>query len=50
MKKDAKIDFKSDWKMVTILIGHNDLCSVVCKKEVFEADMEVEYVKQTLGK
>jgi len=48
MKDDVKIDFNSDWKMVTILIGHNDLCSIVCMKDEFDADMEVEYVKQTL--
>ena len=34
MKDDVKIDFNSDWKMVTILIGHNDLCSIG-KKHAF---------------
>ena len=28
MKGDPKVNFEKDWKMVTILVGHNDLCSI----------------------
>ncbi|XP_065334646.1 phospholipase B1, membrane-associated-like [Cloeon dipterum] len=27
MKSDPRVDFKRHWKMVTILSGHNDICS-----------------------
>ena len=30
MRKDPWINFYKDWKMVTILIGHNDACTHVC--------------------
>ncbi|XP_046393630.1 phospholipase B1, membrane-associated-like [Ischnura elegans] len=30
MKRDKRIDFNNDWKLLTILIGHNDLCSYHC--------------------
>ena len=26
MKNDPNVDFKKDWKVVTILSGNNDLC------------------------
>ena len=34
--------------MVTILIGHNDLCSIVCTRSEFEVDTEVNNVVQVL--
>uniref|UniRef100_A0A8D8TC04 Phospholipase B1, membrane-associated n=1 Tax=Cacopsylla melanoneura TaxID=428564 RepID=A0A8D8TC04_9HEMI len=30
MKRDSSVDFKQDWKMVTIFFGANDLCSGQC--------------------
>ena len=48
MKGDPKINFEKDWKMVTILIGHNDLCSIVCTRSEFEVDTEVNNVVQVL--
>ncbi|XP_063708818.1 phospholipase B1, membrane-associated-like [Culicoides brevitarsis] len=30
MKKDPRVNFEKDWKMVTIAIGANDICSYVC--------------------
>eukprot|EP00090_Calanus_glacialis_P018298 TRINITY_DN28387_c0_g1_i2.p1 TRINITY_DN28387_c0_g1~~TRINITY_DN28387_c0_g1_i2.p1 ORF type:complete len:457 (+),score=87.72 TRINITY_DN28387_c0_g1_i2:267-1637(+) len=30
MRRDPWIDFYKDWKMVTIIIGHNDACTHVC--------------------
>lgn len=29
-KKDRRVNFETDWKMVTIAIGANDICSYVC--------------------
>jgi len=34
MKRDPHIDFKQDWKMVTIIIGHNDACTHVCNTTI----------------
>ena len=33
MKADTRFDFDQSWKMVTIMIGHNDLCRF-CLNEV----------------
>ncbi|XP_046393631.1 phospholipase B1, membrane-associated-like [Ischnura elegans] len=30
MKRNKKIDFNNDWKLLSILIGHNDLCAYYC--------------------
>ncbi|XP_046392064.1 phospholipase B1, membrane-associated-like [Ischnura elegans] len=30
MKKDRKINFENDWKLVFIMIGHNDVCAYQC--------------------
>lgn len=30
MKSDPRVDFYGGWKMVTIMIGANDICSYVC--------------------
>ena len=48
MKKDTKIDFNTDWKMITVLIGHNDICLDVCKKNHTEADTAIGNVRQML--
>ncbi|CRK94860.1 CLUMA_CG008352, isoform A [Clunio marinus] len=33
IKKDKRVNFKYDWKMVTIAIGGNDICSFICLME-----------------
>jgi phospholipase B1, membrane-associated len=30
MMKDSSIDFRNDWKMITIFFGANDICSLEC--------------------
>lgn len=30
IKNDKRINFKKDWKMVTICMGGNDICSFIC--------------------
>lgn len=30
VKLDTRIDFKNDWKMVTLCIGGNDFCTFIC--------------------
>ena len=50
MQNDTKIDFNTDWKMITVMIGHMDVCRNACKKNQFEAsaDSAVENVKKML--
>ncbi|KAG8235658.1 hypothetical protein J437_LFUL016031 [Ladona fulva] len=33
MRLHPKVDFESDWKLFTILVGHSDLCSLHCFNE-----------------
>ncbi|ELU02977.1 hypothetical protein CAPTEDRAFT_121773, partial [Capitella teleta] len=42
MKNDTTIDYQNDWKVVTILLGGNDLCGY-CKNE--ESNSPENYVK-----
>lgn len=31
IRKDARIDIKKHWKLISIFIGHNDFCSEMCE-------------------
>lgn len=31
MRADSRVDFDNDWKMVTVLVGYNDLCMFSCE-------------------
>jgi len=35
MKADPHVDYYKDWKLVTLLVGHNDICSHSCKRTDF---------------
>ena len=48
LKHRPDVDFYQDWKMVTIIIGHNDLCSVVCNRPDFQALTETSNVAEAL--
>ena len=48
MRSSKTVDFKHDWKMVTILVGHNDLCSIVCQESNLDAKSEMLHVAQAL--
>lgn len=48
MRADPSIDFEKDWKMVTILIGHNDLCSVVCQRSSLDSITETQHLIEAL--
>lgn len=48
MKRDPNIDFYNDWKMVTILAGHNDLCSVVCHRKNYDPKVEIYHIREAL--
>ncbi len=32
MQHDPRVDFYNDWKFVTVLVGHNDVCSHACQR------------------
>ncbi len=32
MRSDPRVDFDRDWKLVTVLVGHNDICSHACDR------------------
>ena len=48
LKYRKDIDFYQDWKMVTIIAGHNDLCSIVCNRPDFQAQTETRHVAEAL--
>lgn len=48
IKQDTRINFKKSWKMVTIAIGGNDICSFICTME--EPDSLPRKHKQRLMK
>jgi phospholipase B1 len=49
MRKDPWIDFYTDWKMVTIIIGHNDACTHICNStlgvDMFEDASPATYAR-----
>lgn len=50
LKKDPRVDFKNHWKLLTIGIGGNDLCTHICILEDPENYAETfrKYMKKTL--
>jgi len=47
MKGDVEIDFNSDWKLVTLYIGGNDLCEV-CKVQNYSWTSYTDNINETL--
>ncbi|NXP21921.1 PLB1 Phospholipase, partial [Scytalopus superciliaris] len=48
MKTDTRIDFSADWKLITLLIGANDLCNY-CKDPVhYSARNYITRIQETL--
>jgi GDSL-like Lipase/Acylhydrolase len=47
IKNDKRVNFKYDWKMVTISIGGNDICSFICLMEEPESLPEKHRVALT---
>ncbi|XP_049320173.1 phospholipase B1, membrane-associated-like [Astyanax mexicanus] len=42
------LNFKEDWKLVTILIGMNDICDYCKDRKLFTADNFIHYLTQSL--
>ncbi|XP_048699384.2 phospholipase B1, membrane-associated [Caretta caretta] len=48
MKNDTKINFQEDWKLITLLIGGNDLCKFCNDPVHFSPDNFINYIKIAL--
>ncbi|NXK84726.1 PLB1 Phospholipase, partial [Amazona guildingii] len=48
MRSSSKINFKEDWKLITVLVGGNDLCQYCLDKETFSVQKYVKHLQDTL--
>ncbi|XP_070698636.1 phospholipase B1, membrane-associated-like isoform X2 [Pempheris klunzingeri] len=48
MKKDSRIDFHNDWKVITMFIGGNDLCDFCTDSVFFSPRNVVNRIRQAL--
>ncbi|KAI1240634.1 Phospholipase B1, partial [Lamprotornis superbus] len=48
MRSSSKINFKEDWKLITILIGGSDLCQYCLDKEAYSVQKYVKHLQDTL--
>ncbi|XP_067875649.1 phospholipase B1, membrane-associated isoform X2 [Heterodontus francisci] len=48
MKNSSEINFKEDWKVITLFIGGNDLCEYCMNKETYSADNYVKHIEEAL--
>ncbi|KFQ86329.1 Phospholipase B1, membrane-associated, partial [Phoenicopterus ruber ruber] len=48
MRSSSEINFKEDWKLITVLIGGNDLCQYCSDKETYSVQKYVKHLQNTL--
>ncbi|XP_039916279.1 phospholipase B1, membrane-associated isoform X2 [Hirundo rustica] len=48
MRSSSKINFKEDWKLITILVGGVDLCQYCLDKETYSVQKYVKHLQDTL--
>uniref|UniRef100_A0A8B9VG31 Phospholipase B1, membrane-associated n=1 Tax=Anas zonorhyncha TaxID=75864 RepID=A0A8B9VG31_9AVES len=48
MRSSSEINFKEDWKLITILVGGNDLCQYCFDKETYSVQNYVKHLQDTL--
>lgn len=48
MREDPDIDMDNDWKLITLFIGGNDLCSYCEDEEKYSPERYVDNIKQSL--
>uniref|UniRef100_A0A674H8G5 Phospholipase B1, membrane-associated n=1 Tax=Taeniopygia guttata TaxID=59729 RepID=A0A674H8G5_TAEGU len=48
MRSSSKINFKEDWKLITILVGGSDLCQYCLDKETYSVQKYVMHLQDTL--
>uniref|UniRef100_A0A1I8JJE3 Lipase_GDSL domain-containing protein n=1 Tax=Macrostomum lignano TaxID=282301 RepID=A0A1I8JJE3_9PLAT len=48
LKSDSRVNFNNDWKLITLLIGGNDVCAYCKDKRAFSADNYIRYIREAL--
>uniref|UniRef100_UPI00398EC5B8 phospholipase B1, membrane-associated n=1 Tax=Pristiophorus japonicus TaxID=55135 RepID=UPI00398EC5B8 len=48
MKNSSEINFEQDWKVITLLIGANDLCEYCMNKETYSANNYMNHIQEAL--
>ncbi|XP_047243288.1 phospholipase B1, membrane-associated-like isoform X3 [Girardinichthys multiradiatus] len=48
MKNDVNINFESDWKLITVFIGGNDICAYCENSLLFSVENYVGFLKESL--
>ncbi|XP_019404135.1 PREDICTED: phospholipase B1, membrane-associated [Crocodylus porosus] len=48
MRNSLKMNFKLDWKLITIFIGGNDLCQYCLDQETYSVEKYVKHLQDTL--
>ncbi|XP_017267312.1 phospholipase B1, membrane-associated [Kryptolebias marmoratus] len=48
MKNDSRINFESDWKLITVFIGGNDICDHCSNSLLFSVQNYVQNVRESL--
>ncbi|XP_064504502.1 phospholipase B1, membrane-associated [Pseudopipra pipra] len=48
MRSSSKINFKEDWKLITVLVGGSDLCQYCLDKETNSVQKYVKHLQDTL--
>ncbi|OCT77503.1 hypothetical protein XELAEV_18028595mg, partial [Xenopus laevis] len=48
LKEDKRINYNNDWKVITILIGPNDLCAWCSDANFFSTKNFIDYIREAL--
>ncbi|XP_013799269.2 phospholipase B1, membrane-associated [Apteryx mantelli] len=48
MRSSSNINFKEDWKLITVFVGGNDLCQYCLDKETYSAQKYIKHLQDTL--
>ncbi|XP_034777156.2 phospholipase B1, membrane-associated [Acipenser ruthenus] len=48
LRDSQKVDFQNDWKLVTLFIGGNDLCSYCNDREMYSVENYIRYIQDSL--
>ncbi|XP_034436673.1 phospholipase B1, membrane-associated-like [Hippoglossus hippoglossus] len=48
MKNDSRINFESDWKVITLFVGGNDICDHCYNSLLYSAESYVQSVRESL--
>jgi len=48
MKNDSRINFESDWKLITLFIGGNDICDHCYNSQSYSPQASMEHIRDAL--